>query len=232
MTQMTTKEYYQGFDDPRYLGVEKKERREKALEYALDTRKFEINLYWKRTAYFWAFIVSIYIAYYKVFTMDCSKLQDTSLIQPMVLLALSFLGCFFSLAWLMVNKGSKFWQKNWETHVYLLEDEVMGPLFKNHLNSKSGSLLCPIKEYDFSVSKVNMIASLIITLLSVFFFGWNIHQYFFDLICFVNCNEFFNVCSVLRSLIVTVVIMIVMGAVLFFSCRGNVKSKTSLPKLD
>ena len=30
--------------------------REKALDLALDIRKFEIELYWKRAAYFWGFI--------------------------------------------------------------------------------------------------------------------------------------------------------------------------------
>lgn len=225
-------EYYQGFDDPRYLGVEKKERREKALEHALDTRKFEINLYWKRTAYFWAFIVSIYIAYYKVFTMDCSKLQDTSLIQPMALLALSLLGCFFSLAWFMVNKGSKFWQKNWETHVYLLEDEVMGPLFKKHLDPESGSCWKPFDAYDFSVSKVNMAASLIITLLSAFFFGWNVHQYFFDLICCACCNGCSNFGFIFLSIMVSGIILFIMCAALCHYCKGNIESKTSLPKID
>ena len=35
-----------------------KEIRTKALERALDIRKFEIDLYWKRAAYFWTFIAA------------------------------------------------------------------------------------------------------------------------------------------------------------------------------
>ena len=39
----------------------------KALEIALDTRKFEIELYWKRTGYFVLFIGAIFVGYYNVF---------------------------------------------------------------------------------------------------------------------------------------------------------------------
>ena len=40
----------------------------KAIEIALDTRKFEIELYWKRTAYFVLFIGAIFVGYYNVFS--------------------------------------------------------------------------------------------------------------------------------------------------------------------
>ncbi|WP_442906362.1 RipA family octameric membrane protein [Halomonas sp. MES3-P3E] len=32
--------------------------------------------------------------------------------------------------WFCANRGSKFWQKNWEKHVGQLEDKVTGPLYK------------------------------------------------------------------------------------------------------
>jgi hypothetical protein len=44
------------------------------------------------------------------------------------------LGFLFSLAWYFVNRGSGAWQRNWESHVDLLEDEIMGPLYKTTLN--------------------------------------------------------------------------------------------------
>src|SRR5690554_7502176 len=43
---------------------------------------------------------------------------------------LSCLGVVFSFAWFCVNRGSKYWQENWEKHVDVLEDEVTGPLYK------------------------------------------------------------------------------------------------------
>ncbi|QWF70402.1 hypothetical protein KEF85_13820 [Methylomonas paludis] len=39
-----------------------------ALTNALDTRKFEIELYWKRATYFWTFIGVIFGGYALVFT--------------------------------------------------------------------------------------------------------------------------------------------------------------------
>jgi len=36
---------------------------QKALASALDIRKFEIDLYWKRSAYFWTFIAGTFTGY-------------------------------------------------------------------------------------------------------------------------------------------------------------------------
>ena len=45
------------------------------LKVALDIRKFEIELYWKRTTFFWAFLVAIYTAYFYI----CHNCGDNSL---------------------------------------------------------------------------------------------------------------------------------------------------------
>ena len=42
----------------KYLGQFQRGELETALEHALDIRKFEIELYWKRAAYVWAFIAA------------------------------------------------------------------------------------------------------------------------------------------------------------------------------
>jgi hypothetical protein len=42
----------------------------KALELALDIRKFEIDLYWKRATYFWAFITAAFAGYGLVQKLD------------------------------------------------------------------------------------------------------------------------------------------------------------------
>ena len=42
----------------------------KALEIALDTRIFEIELYWKRTGYFVLFIGAVFVGYYKTLQTD------------------------------------------------------------------------------------------------------------------------------------------------------------------
>jgi len=128
---------------------------EKALELALDIRKFEIELYWKRATYFWTFIGAALAGYalvYKTSSGDNSWL----------LLVFSSLGLLFSVAWYLVNRGSKFWQNNWERHVDLLEDQVIGPLYKTiakGVDSKN-PLTAP---GEYSVSKINQILSVFIS---------------------------------------------------------------------
>ena len=43
-------------------------------------------------------------------------------------------GLVFSLAWFLTNRGSKFWQENWEYHVDMLEGQVTGPLYRTVLH--------------------------------------------------------------------------------------------------
>ena len=137
-----------------------------ALKEALDIRKFEIELYWKRTAFFWAFITVTYVA---LFNVLCKFLENPCkyyIFTPIIII-LSGLGLFFSIAWHLVNKGSKFWQNNWEKHVSLLEKDTIGPLYDTFSNpATTGSKWNPIKEYDFSVSKVSMCASCLMICLS------------------------------------------------------------------
>lgn len=76
-------------------------------------------------------------------------------------LLFSSLGLTFSSAWYLVNRGSKFWQNNWERHVDLLEDQVFGPLYKTIAEGVSGSnpLTAPAQ---YSVSKINQMLSLFV----------------------------------------------------------------------
>ena len=55
-----------GISKEDYIKEYKEEKLEEALEIALDTRKFEIELYWKRTGYFVLFIGAVCIGYYKL----------------------------------------------------------------------------------------------------------------------------------------------------------------------
>lgn len=102
-----------------------------ALTFALDTRKFEISLYWQRTAYFWALIAAAFAGYFAVLSAEHIEHKAFNAF------TLADIGLVFSLAWFRVNRGSKFWQENWERHVDLLEDAVCGPLYKTVLQGQS-----------------------------------------------------------------------------------------------
>lgn len=127
--------------------------KEKALEHALDIRKFEIDLYWKRATYFWAFIAAAFAGYLAMISAEKPASPD-------MFVMLSSLGLSFSVAWYFVNRGSKFWQNNWERHVDLLENEIIGPLYKTAIDIRTCYFRRLHKEYPFSVSKVNQILSL------------------------------------------------------------------------
>lgn len=124
---------------------------ENALKTALDIRKFEIELYWKRATYFWAFIAVIFAGYFSV--------SQGSANHDVILMVICCLGLVFSLSWYMVNKGSKFWQNNWEYHVDLLENKINGPLYKTIIYNSDISTNRPSKPYPFSVSKINQMLS-------------------------------------------------------------------------
>jgi len=137
--------------------------KEEALKYALEIRKFEIDLYWRRATYFWTFIAAAMAGY---FLIQKSEGAENSYLSFVV----SCLGFVFSFAWFWVNKGSKYWQENWENHVDLIEDYVIGPLYKIVTARPEEDNKKPIKNFilgpaPYSVSKINQIVSLFVTLL-------------------------------------------------------------------
>ncbi|CFW62439.1 TPA: hypothetical protein ACY3XX_001983 [Yersinia enterocolitica] len=95
-----------------------------AFKEVADIRKFEIELYWKRTTYFWTLISVAFAGY---FAITSAKEFDYRFLFSLVIASM---GLVFTCAWFFANKGSKFWQENWENHLDLLEDGVTGPLYK------------------------------------------------------------------------------------------------------
>ena len=135
-----------------------KAKQTQALERALDIRKFEIELYWKRSAYFWTFIGATLASYAII-----QRIQDEIFLSVLV----STLGLVFSFAWYCVNRGSKYWQENWENHVDLLENNIIGPLYKTVIARPPRSDLTLesllVGPANFSVSKINQLISLFVT---------------------------------------------------------------------
>ena len=128
--------------------------RKEALKQALDIRKFEIELYWKRATYFWAFIAASFAGYFAL-------QKDSDLANIYIVTCLGFL---FSLAWYLVNRGSSAWQKNWESHVDLLEDDIMGPLYKTVINHETYRFYRIAGPFPFSPSRINNLLALGVTI--------------------------------------------------------------------
>lgn len=161
--QISDSEYKESFKD----------KHEAALAHALDIRKFEIELYWKRATYFWTFIGATLAGFLAVQGFDTPTRQNLSVI-------LSCLGFVFSFSWVLVNRGSKFWQENWEKHVDMLEDEVTGPLYKTVLSRNTSTKKSDIFSHiltgasEFSVSKINSIVSVYMFILWWFILGYSL----------------------------------------------------------
>jgi len=150
--------------------------RKAALTVALDVRKFEIELYWKRATYFWTFIAASLAGYGAIQASSITNKHDLSVM-------LSCLGLVFSVGWLCVNRGSKKWQENWENHVDMLEDKECGPIYKVILTRlKPTGFDENVQHFlngpsPISVSKVNQIISLFVSILWAFLLFYSLPKF-------------------------------------------------------
>ena len=98
------------------------ERSQLKLQYAADTRKFEIQLFWQRSLYFWGFVLASLVAY-SALDQESDRLARTATI---------CFGFLTSVAWSLQNRGSKYWQEAWEQKVEKAQTAVLGQdLFKH-----------------------------------------------------------------------------------------------------
>ena len=170
-----------------------------AFKIALDTRKFEIDLYWKRANYFWLFIATIFIGY-------CSTVNYPSKYENILM---TFLGYTFSVCWLCVNRGSKFWQENWEKHIENLSKNLGYPIF-GLIACEKYSAMNPIDKYPYSVSKVNQILNFTVILfwaILVILRMYEVHQF---------CSIFIRLCS---PLILGIIYLIIHFCSRSFACK-------------
>ena len=79
---------------------------------ALDTRNFEINLFWQRSNYFLALNTALAIGFFNLH--DSRKYS----------LTLAILGTVVSILWYRANIGSKFWQSRWENRLKIVEEQI------------------------------------------------------------------------------------------------------------
>ena len=122
-----------------------------ALRRAHEIRKFEIDLYWKRAAYFWALEAAAFAAFALLW-------RDAPVDTRPLAAAFTGIGLVTGFAGWLSARGSKFWQENWEKHIDLLEDQFEGRLHK--------TIWIGPKDVQFSVSRLNERLNLI------FFLFW------------------------------------------------------------
>ncbi|HHL4259617.1 TPA: hypothetical protein ACQ8Q0_001600 [Escherichia coli] len=154
-------EFFQSFFETDIESFEVDSRHHKmlglALEKAHDIRKFEIELYWKRATYFFAFFTVVITTYGITLSNDNYKI-----LSPFI----AIIGIVFSYCFYYVNIGSKYWQENWEFIIDKIEYYVTGNLYKIYF----------FKNYRTkrpSVSKINIFLSFFIIVIwySCFFYS-------------------------------------------------------------
>jgi len=78
---------------------------------ALDTRNFEITLFWQRCNYFLVLNSALAIGFFNLQT-------------PGYAILLASLGIIASILWFAVSLGSKFWQSRWEQRLREVENRL------------------------------------------------------------------------------------------------------------
>lgn len=119
-----------------------------AYDKAHDIRKFEIELYWKRTTYVWTLIAAL-ITVCGVLLSSYFRLNLTNDTQNPLLVVVGLVaifGLFITVISERILQSGEYWQKNWEYHVNLLEPLFSGKLYGTLLNSKN---------QRYSISKLN-----------------------------------------------------------------------------
>lgn len=150
--------YTHVINDEKYyasFGIEKKgsiftvldpEKVKAAYEKAWENRNYEIDKFWSRALYFWGFIAATFVAYTAIITNENAQIIESS--DTSIEICLLALGIIFSFAWVLVIKGSKQWQENWEKHIDYLEDFVSGSIYKTiFYNGKRYYSVSKMSEY-------------------------------------------------------------------------------------
>lgn len=124
----------------------------------VDTRKFEIENFWKRATFFWG-TISILFAAYNGIKIDNKYLALISLV-----------GFIFGIVFSLSLRGSKYWQENWE-HLTSNYEKYLNniKLFRweaiKTIDEENEGELLSLKPRRVSVSKLVMILSDFLTLI-------------------------------------------------------------------
>lgn len=86
-------------------------------EASVKAYQFELDLFWKRSLFFWGFIGAAFVA--------LTSKEATPRLQVII----ASFGFVCSMALTLVNRGSKFWYENWETKTQNTELFVTGVLY-------------------------------------------------------------------------------------------------------
>ncbi len=164
-----------------------KEMRIKKYDVALATRNFEIELFWRRSLFFWGFIASAFIGYSALIKAESS-----------LAVVIACFGFICSLSWTLVNRGSKRWQENWEVIVSEIEDDVTGSLFKETREKENKHFWLGARK--FSVSKITIALSDFTVMIWVSLMGHHLMK-LCQISLSVSVNNIFYILAIIGSIL-------------------------------
>jgi len=215
-TKISNEEYASHFG---LINPKRKKIHKKAFKKAWNTRNFEIDKFWQRSMFFWGFIALIFTGYFNVVTGKFYNITKGMYLDFYLIL----LGLIFSVAWLLIIKGSKRWQENWEEHINYLEDQFTGPLYKTIFYKG---------KYYYSVSGINKILAWVVIvtwcflLIQYLFCNCNVFKYIFDYIC-NNLKVFILLCIPFIGTVFCIIFMIIKGQSFGGVLNGKIKKGES-----
>ena len=109
--------------------------KEKIYQIAIDTRNFEIQLFWQRSNYFLVLNTAIAVGLFSVK-------------EPVYAVILGAFGVVTSFLWFRVNLGSKYWQSRWEHRASTIEKQLGA-------NVELFSATKPVLDQDVRLSLIN-----------------------------------------------------------------------------
>lgn len=187
------------------------------LDRAHEIRKFEIDLYWRRTAYFWTLIAAAFLAFFAIHSAE----ELDSPTKEVLSFVVGNLGFVFSLGWFFINRGSKFWQQNWEAQVDRLEYRVGVALYRS-VAIRQDKECCLVDSKPYSVSKINQITSFYVVVIWGGLVVWSLVQW-----CIYT---FAHIWTPLESVLALLNLLVLVGLLLFtmltcwiFHCKGRTK---------
>jgi len=147
------------------------EKQFELYKIALETRNFEISLFWQRSNYFLILNTALSIGFFRLNTDSWYAIM------------ISTIGIIVSFFWLRVNLGGKFWQTRWEEKIKVLENKIFPNInffasgkeiksdVKNNLNKKSW---CDFynRKVDKEILKKYSVSRTMIDLSVVFILSW------------------------------------------------------------
>ena len=89
------------------------------FKIALETRNFEIELFWKRCNYFLVLNTALAVGVFASFD------KGSVFLSWIFFMVICLAGIFVCTAWIKVGLGSKYWQSHWE-EVVIQEQESIG----------------------------------------------------------------------------------------------------------